>query len=61
VFVSITATTLSSVEAVVVVVVVVVVVAKVLALRVHALVGEGFLLLTAALFGLLFLVQSAAA
>jgi hypothetical protein len=52
--------TLSSVE-VVVVVVVVVVVAKVLALRVHALVGEGFLLLTAALFGLLFLVQSAAA
>jgi hypothetical protein len=60
VFVSITATTLSSVEAVVVVVVVVVV-AKVLALRVHALVGEGFLLLTAALFGLLFLVQSAAA
>jgi hypothetical protein len=35
-------------------------VAKALALKVHALVGEGFLLLAAALLGLPFLVRSAA-
>jgi hypothetical protein len=33
-------------------------VAKALALRIHALASEGFLLLTATLLGLLFLVQS---
>jgi hypothetical protein len=36
-------------------------VVDVLALRAYALVGEGFLLLTAALIGLLFLVRSVAA
>jgi hypothetical protein len=36
-------------------------VAEALALRVHAVAGEGFLLLTAALLGLLFLVQSVVA
>jgi hypothetical protein len=38
-----------------------IVVAEALALRVRALVGEGFLLLTGALLGLLFFVQTAAA
>jgi hypothetical protein len=48
---------LSGAEAVVIVSTVV----EVLALRAYALVGEGFLLLTAALIGLLFLVRSVAA
>jgi hypothetical protein len=55
VFVSTTAAVLSSVEPIVVVVAV----AEAFVLRVHALAGEVFLLLATALFGLLFLVQSA--
>jgi hypothetical protein len=51
VFVSTTVVALSGVEAIVVVASVV----EVLALRIQALAGEGFLLLVAALLGLLFL------
>jgi hypothetical protein len=54
VFVSTTVVALSGAE----VVVVDAAAAEALALRVHALAGEGFLLLAAALLGLLFLVQS---
>jgi hypothetical protein len=57
VFVSTTATVLSSAEAAVVVAAV----ANALELRVPALAGEGALLLVVALLGLLFLIQSAAA
>jgi hypothetical protein len=56
-FISTTTATRSGAE----VVVVDVDVMEALALGVHALAGEGFLLLTAALPGLLFLVQSAIA
>jgi hypothetical protein len=55
--VSTTIVALSGTEAVVVDVAV----TEVLALRVHALAGDGFLLLITALVGLLFLVQSVAA
>jgi hypothetical protein len=57
VFVSTTVVALSGVEVVVVDAAAV----EALALRVHALAGEGFLLLAAALLGLLFLVQSTTA
>jgi hypothetical protein len=57
VFISITIVVLSGAEVVVVDAAVV----EALALRVHALADEGFLLLVAALFRLLFLVQSATA
>jgi hypothetical protein len=57
VFVSTTVAVLFGSEAIVVAAPVV----EVLALTVHALAGEGFLLLAATLLGLLFLVQSAAA
>jgi hypothetical protein len=53
VFVSTTAAVLSGAE----VVVVVAAISEALALRVHALAGEGHIFLTAALLGLLFLIQ----
>jgi uncharacterized membrane protein len=56
-FVSTTAVVLSGAEAAVVVATIV----EAFSLTVHALAGEGFLLLTIALLGLLFLVQSATA
>jgi hypothetical protein len=53
VFVSTTAAVLSGAE----VVVVVAAISEALALRVHALAGEGHIFLTVALLGLLFLIQ----